>query len=56
METPLNPKVVSNLDAFLKTLGQDAEVAVRSIGTAEDLASQSFAGQFDTFLYEKTPD
>jgi len=55
-ETPLNPEVVSNLDVFLKTLGQDSEVAVRSSGTAEYLASQSFSGQFDTFLYRKTPD
>jgi phosphohistidine swiveling domain-containing protein len=54
MKTPLNPEVILNLDAFLSELGDGTEVAVRSSGSAEDLASQSFAGQYDTFLYKNT--
>lgn len=52
--TPLNPEVVSNLNTFLKGLPTGSFVAVRSSGSAEDLASQSFAGQYDTFLYKIT--
>lgn len=33
-----------------QTLGRDAPVAVRSSGTAEDLAGASFAGQYDSYL------
>lgn len=54
METPLNPEVMENLDAFLQTLPIGSFTAVRSSGSAEDLASQSFAGQYDTFLYKIT--
>lgn len=54
MSTPLNEEVVENLTAFLDALSDKDTVAVRSSGTAEDLASQSFAGQYDTFLYKRT--
>jgi phosphoenolpyruvate synthase/pyruvate phosphate dikinase len=56
METPLNAEVVSNLKTFLKSLGDNSDVAVRSSGSAEDLASQSFAGQYATFLYKREPE
>jgi phosphoenolpyruvate synthase/pyruvate phosphate dikinase len=52
--TPLNPEVVNNLEAFLTGLPTGSFVAIRSSGSAEDLASQSFAGQYDTFLYKIT--
>ena len=35
-------------------LGDDVAVAVRSSGTAEDLAEASFAGQHDTYLHIRT--
>lgn len=54
LSTPLNPDVSSNLEAFLQGLPTGSFVAVRSSGSAEDLASQSFAGQYDTFLYKIT--
>lgn len=56
MATPLNPDVVDNLDVFLQSLSDGSFVAVRSSGSAEDLATQSFAGQYDTFLYKTTTD
>jgi pyruvate,water dikinase len=52
--TPINPEVEANLEAFLQSLPPGSSVAVRSSGSAEDLASQSFAGQYDTFLYKNT--
>ncbi len=36
---------------YYNQLGSDAPVAVRSSGTAEDLAEASFAGQQETYLY-----
>jgi pyruvate,water dikinase len=42
------------LEAYRELGG--SEVAVRSSGTAEDLASASFAGQHDTFLNVSGPD
>lgn len=51
---PLNPQVVENLSTFMSTL--NVSLAIRSSGSAEDLASQSFAGQYDTFLYKQTLD
>jgi len=54
LQTPLNAQVVSNLEAFLASLPPATPVAVRSSGSAEDLATQSFAGQYDTFLYKIT--
>jgi phosphoenolpyruvate synthase/pyruvate phosphate dikinase len=57
METPLHPTVVENLKAFLETyLDPGTPVAVRSSGSAEDLADQSFAGQYETHLYQTSLD
>lgn len=53
MSTPLNPEVVENLQEWMDAL-HGAPMAVRSSGSAEDLAGQSFAGQYDTFLYKTT--
>lgn len=55
LSTPLNDEVVENLENFMNTL-DGSPVAVRSSGSAEDLAGQSFAGQYDTFLYKRTID
>ena len=52
LSTPLNPEVIDNLTEWLQSLPPGSFVAVRSSGSAEDLASQSFAGQYDTFLYK----
>ena len=46
VETPLTREVQENLDAFLDSLPAGAFFAVRSSATAEDLVSQSFAGQY----------
>jgi phosphoenolpyruvate synthase/pyruvate phosphate dikinase len=48
MKTELNPEVVNNLKLFLESLVAGSFVAVRSSSSAEDLDSQSFAGQYDT--------
>ena len=56
METPLEDEVVENLKTFLDAMPDNTSVAVRSSGSAEDLASQSFAGPYDTFLYKSTLD
>lgn len=53
ISTPLNDDVIENLESFLDTLN-GSPVAVRSSGSAEDLSGQSFAGQYDTYLYKKT--
>ena len=53
MSTQLNAEVVENLEEWMDTL-HGAPMAVRSSGSAEDLAGQSFAGQYDTFLYKTT--
>lgn len=47
---PLPPGLTEALGAALATLGSDAAWAVRSSATAEDLPTQSFAGQHDSFL------
>ncbi|KAL3914264.1 MAG: hypothetical protein SGARI_000216 [Bacillariaceae sp.] len=52
--TPLNAEVIANLESFLASLPTGSFVSVRSSGSAEDLASKSFAGQYDTFLYKIT--
>jgi phosphoenolpyruvate synthase/pyruvate phosphate dikinase len=54
MRTPLQKEVLDNLSTFLDAMKDGTRVAVRSSGSAEDLASQSFAGQYDTFLYKQT--
>ena len=48
MKTELNPEVVNNLKLFLESLAAGSFVAIRSSSSAEDLDSQSFAGQYDT--------
>jgi pyruvate,water dikinase len=53
METPLMEEVIENFMSFLDGLPGSPTFAVRSSGSAEDLASQSFAGQYDTFLYKE---
>jgi len=50
METPVPQELVSGITAAYARLGSDCYVAVRSSGTAEDLAEASFAGQHDTYL------
>lgn len=52
VSTPLNPEVIDNLTEWLHGLPPGSFVAVRSSGSAEDLESQSFAGQYDTFLFK----
>ena len=46
--TPLNPEVVDNLKLFLDGMDAGSFMAVRSSSSAEDLDTQSFAGQYDT--------
>ena len=50
---PLPESIISEIQSSYRSLGDDAEVAVRSSATAEDLPSASFAGQMDSFLYIK---
>lgn len=56
MQTPLDDEVVEGLKTFLEALPGGSTIAVRSSASAEDLASQSFAGQYDSFLYKETID
>lgn len=46
----LEKAIVDNYLKLEKQYGDNVDVAVRSSGTAEDLAEASFAGQQDTFL------
>jgi pyruvate,water dikinase len=46
----LRDAIVENYRKLEKEYGSNVDVAVRSSGTAEDLADASFAGQQDTFL------
>jgi pyruvate,water dikinase len=48
---PVPGSVADQIAAAYRGLGAEVEVAVRSSGTAEDLAEASFAGQHDTYLY-----
>lgn len=47
---PLPEALVAEIAGAYATLGADCYVAVRSSGTAEDLAEASFAGLHDTYL------
>ena len=47
---PLPDELVAQITEHYKALGGDVYVAVRSSGTAEDLAGASFAGLHDTYL------
>jgi len=46
----LREAIVTNYRKLEEEYGRNVDVAVRSSGTAEDLADASFAGQQDTFL------
>lgn len=47
---PLPDRLAAEIASHYAALGDDAPVAVRSSGTAEDLAEASFAGLHDTYL------
>jgi pyruvate,water dikinase len=49
-DTPLPDELAKGVAAAYAELGEDLFVAVRSSGTAEDLADASFAGLHDTYL------
>jgi pyruvate,water dikinase len=53
---PMPTEITEAILAAHQRLGADAFVAVRSSGTAEDLAEASFAGQHDTYLDILGPD
>jgi pyruvate,water dikinase len=55
-DTPLPDEVIENIEMFVDAMPGNNTYAVRSSGSAEDLASQSFAGQYDTFLYKGSVD
>jgi rifampicin phosphotransferase len=50
VETPMPESVAAAVTSAYRELGDDPYVAVRSSGTAEDLADASFAGLHDTIL------
>lgn len=50
LAAPVPAAVAAGVAAGYAALGPDVHVAVRSSGTAEDLAEASFAGQHDTYL------
>lgn len=50
VEAPLPPELAADIAARYRQLPDDCYVAVRSSGTAEDLAGTSFAGLHDTYL------
>ncbi len=50
VETEIPAAIASEIVAAYAGLGENANVAVRSSGTAEDLAQASFAGMYDTYL------
>lgn len=56
LETELPGELRAAITAGYEALGSDQHVAVRSSGTAEDLAEASFAGLHDTFLNVTGPD
>ncbi|HZZ45883.1 MAG TPA: PEP/pyruvate-binding domain-containing protein [Pseudonocardia sp.] len=49
-QAPVPAEVEAEVRSAYDKFGQDTYVAVRSSGTAEDLAETSFAGQHDTYL------
>lgn len=55
LSTPIPDDVIAPILEAYRELGEP-QVAVRSSGTAEDLASASFAGQHDTFLNVSGPE
>eukprot|EP00011_Vannellida_sp_DIVA3-517-6-12_P004617 CAMPEP_0114609198 /NCGR_PEP_ID=MMETSP0168-20121206/2966_1 /TAXON_ID=95228 ORGANISM="Vannella sp., Strain DIVA3 517/6/12" /NCGR_SAMPLE_ID=MMETSP0168 /ASSEMBLY_ACC=CAM_ASM_000044 /LENGTH=879 /DNA_ID=CAMNT_0001820111 /DNA_START=44 /DNA_END=2680 /DNA_ORIENTATION=- len=53
---PLADACVEDLKAFIATLPKGSSIAVRSSGTLEDKIASSYAGQYDTFLHNRTLD
>lgn len=51
LAAPIPDEVRDRCAAEYRTLGEGADVAVRSSATAEDLPDASFAGQQDTYLH-----
>jgi phosphoenolpyruvate synthase/pyruvate phosphate dikinase len=56
METPLASEMNASITKHYNSLGDSVYVAVRSSGTAEDLAEASFAGLHDTLLDIRGPE
>ncbi|PGH26764.1 hypothetical protein AJ80_01528 [Polytolypa hystricis UAMH7299] len=56
MQTPVPLEMVSEITSHYAKLGDSPYVAVRSSGTAEDLAEASFAGLHDTLLDIRGPE
>lgn len=50
LQTTIPPTIADAISTAYRDLGDDVYVAVRSSGTAEDLAEASFAGLHDTLL------
>ena len=50
-EIPIPSDIITLISDNYNLLGDNAEVAVRSSATAEDLPTASFAGQMDSFLF-----
>ena len=55
-EAPVDEAVAAQITGAYNALGSSCHVAVRSSGTAEDLAEASFAGLHDTYLDVRGPD
>ncbi|KAF9884855.1 hypothetical protein FE257_001198 [Aspergillus nanangensis] len=56
MQTPMPLQVTAPITSYYSKLGSSPYVAVRSSGTAEDLAEASFAGLHDTLLDIRGPE
>lgn len=56
IDAPLPQELANTIAASYAALPADSYVAVRSSGTAEDLADTSFAGLHDTYLDVRGPD
>lgn len=54
-EAPLDPNLLNEITSSVEALG-GKELAVRSSMVGEDSAEHSFAGQLDSFLFQKTPE
>jgi pyruvate,water dikinase len=50
LSSPIPEHLIRAIESAYRDVGDGAKVAVRSSGTAEDLADASFAGQHDTYL------
>lgn len=56
VEQPLHEGCLEDLRTFIATLPKGSSIAVRSSGTLEDKIASSYAGQYDTFLHNRTLD